>query len=173
MVLRNKWFIIIVVIIVVVFFIIPIGWYLFFNSNSIDSNDQYNDPLSGETVYNPVNRTPEKYDDILEKPIILGLPGLLDSGISYVSVQEIESAFLFYMQNSNEGKEISIDVKSITMEVNKDDSNSKYKFLIRPDRDIEKDSNVEVIIDQYDAIYSFIIKRNNKIIFNLDEIEIH
>ena len=51
-----------------------------------DKERAYNDPLSGETVYNPTDRTPETYNQPLQITY-LGFSELINRGASFESVQ--------------------------------------------------------------------------------------
>lgn len=166
MLLKNKRLIFILIGSILIFIILPLVLFLIYSSNQ--NSEIYNDPLSGEVVYNPKDRVPEKYNQSIEEPVVLGLSSLLKRGVSSDNVETIRSYFTFYNKNKHEGNEISIDINSITHEVI--NNKAVYTFIIRPDRDKSKDSRVEVVILN-DSVDRFIIKRSNGVIFDSRLIE--
>lgn len=167
MLLQNKRNVLVVVCLVFIFIIFPLVLFLI----NIVSQDPtvYHDPLSGEVIYSPRGRIPEKVDQSISEPIILGLSALLKRGISNETIEAIKPFFRYYSEVQKEGKEISIDVQSITHEKDKD--KDIYSFTVRPDRDKSKDSIVVITLIG-DVVERFVMKRNNNIFFDSKTLEL-
>lgn len=77
------------------------------------------DPTSGETVIRTDGKTPEAYGQNPNTPLMLGLVGFLDRGISMEELQRIKAAFTDYAnqritKNQEKIEQISVDGDSIT-----------------------------------------------------------
>lgn len=76
---------------------------------------QHYDPGSGETVSNPVGKTPEYLGQDSGQPLYLGFSKLLDIGITQDQLKGIKLAFEKYpYANNKPAGEISIFVNNIT-----------------------------------------------------------
>lgn len=75
---------------------------------------QYYDPGSGETVSDPIGKTPEFSGQDSGQPVYLGFSKLLDIGVTQDELNGIKLAFARYpYQNAKPANEISIFVSSI------------------------------------------------------------
>lgn len=119
---QAKFITIIIGALIVVFIIISIIFVIMKkNDNSHKVTDQstvgaYTDPGSGETIYNPPNKTPESYKG--STAAYLGFSKLLDIGLTDVQLDALKSYFAIYSaQQKKPFTEISLDVSSLTQNI--------------------------------------------------------
>ena len=161
--LKNKKILISLIVVFVVFVILPITLFFLLNRQRGDiSGEPFNDPLSGETVYSPSDRTPETYGQFVNKPVILGLPLLLDRGVASDDIDNLTTALTTYFQKTGDGKEISIDQSSINHTTDAS-SQDVYSFMIRLDRDPKKDLLATTTLSDD---FRLVLKKNNDTVFD-------
>ena len=176
---KGKKKVLIVIGLFILFVILICIAYIVFNratnntSNNKDNENTYIDPGSGETVYNPTNKAPEK--EISGTGIIyLGFSKLLDKGISDIQVKNIKNYINYYsITNNKDIKEVSITVKSINHDIDKDINNKTINitsFIITIDRKSTLDVKLkykdlrEITLELYNPY-------NNTQIFTSDNID--
>lgn len=116
----------------------------------------YNDPLSGETVYNPTDRTPETYGQPLQITY-LGFTGLIDRGVSFEAVQNFKDQLAPIKVSGKKVTEISIDVDTIQHSITSD--SDTYTFRIRFNR--KDDYKTDLKINKSDDSLTFDFSGDN------------
>lgn len=130
---------------IITFLILVIASLLLYAVPSIMNPDNvYNDPLSGETIYNPADRTPEVVDSEKE-PNFLGFSALVDRGIPFGTVQSLKSRLSNISIDKDKATEISIDINSIEHSIA--DNLSVYEFKIRINRNHDYGMVLEIKSD--------------------------
>lgn len=124
---------IIILIVVFVFLVVKT------EQNKSKQLGEYKDPGSGETVSDPVDKSPETGGITdAQAPIFLGFSKLLDEGMSLDQLNGVKEAFYRYSKTTEPRiKEISADVKSIDSTYPKADSPDQrvvIKFDVTFDR---------------------------------------
>lgn len=117
-----------------------------------DRDREYNDPLSGETVYNPADRTPESYNQV-DQVTYLGFTGLVDRGLSFDTSQEFKNRLSKITIGDEKITEVSIDVESIKHGIEKDKDN--YQFDIRFNRKHNFTTNMDVLKSDNSFTFDF------------------
>lgn len=118
-----------------------------------NQDEVYDDPLSGETVYNPKDRTAEKFN-AGDQVTYLGFSELLDSGISFSDIQSLKEIIKNIPEVADEVKqvkEVSVDVKSIKHTVT--DTEHLYTFGMRFNR--ETDYKGAISIQKSNQFFNF------------------
>lgn len=137
-----------------VLLIIIISIVFFFmkkNDNSHKVTDQstvgaYTDPGSGETIYNPPNKAPEDYKG--STAAYLGFSKLLDIGLTDVQLDALKSYFAIYSaQQKKPFTEISLDVSSLTQNIDQDTGMVTVTFIVTFNR-----TTTEKAVVTYDDI---------------------
>lgn len=116
----------------------------------------YNDPLSGETVYNPKDRTPETFNTE-NQVTYLGFSELLDYGISFSNIQSLKDVIRNIPEDTDKVetiKEVSIDVKSLKHTVQAD--GHAYDFGMRINRTTDYEG--QITIRNSDGFFIFTMK---------------
>lgn len=116
----------------VVIFLIIVIILIVFRQQIFNPDKVYHDPLSGETIYDPADRTPETYNQT-ERPNYLGFSALSTRGLTFETVEVFKSQ-LGEIKDVNGEKitEVSVDIDSI--EHTMSSSSHSYTFRIRINR---------------------------------------
>lgn len=129
------------ILIVAGIFILLIVMTLFLISRSSKtSKNTYVDPLSHQTVTNIPGKTPEKAGSRTDFPSLLGFDTLIDYGLTYNQLNELNQAFYNYSKSLPVPiQEISIDVDHITEQHDSNASHSPFviQFKVRLDREAD------------------------------------
>ncbi len=110
----NKRRLIIVIILVILIIFLIIGLIFYSQRNKPDEINEYYDPGSGETVSDPVGKSPENFENIGKTPTYLGFSKLIDFGVTKYQEEGIKTAVTLYSrENNNFINESSITTSSI------------------------------------------------------------
>ena len=115
-----------------------------------DKERAYNDPLSGETVYNPTDRTPETYNQPLQITY-LGFSELINRGASFESVQAFKDKIAPIKIAGKKITEVSIGIDSVQHIL--DTKDDIYEFNMRFNR--KYDFKTSLKIDKNDETLTF------------------
>jgi hypothetical protein len=108
--------------------VIGVGLILAQRSSKKNSTaTEYLDPYSHQVVSSPRGKTPDTYGTPSDRPLYLGFDKLIDHGMSFNQVNNLEVAFYQYSK-IKAIKEVSIDVDHVTTKY--DPSDPSGNFLI-------------------------------------------
>lgn len=109
-----------IILLVVVLIVGVIGFGMFVIVSNLNSSkatlgddDLYVDPGSGQVVSDPEGKTPENYNANPAEPILLGIPELINYGISQYQIEALKHILTTYSQEEKKLNEFSITVDSI------------------------------------------------------------
>lgn len=136
----------------------------FWASNS-QKPGEYFDRGSGETVYDPEGRTPEKFGQDENQPLILGISKLLDYGLTKYQLEALATAFTNYSESKQQLGEVSIQVATIAAQPR--DPNSE-KDTLKFDAVFDRKDTYLVTLDYFDltAVRLIISAADGKEIYN-------
>jgi len=96
-----------------------------------DKGGKYVDPLSGETVLDPKDRTPETFNQA-NQVTYLGFTELISRGVSFENMQFFKEELKTIAISGESVSEVSVDVESVEHAM--DSENDIYAFNIRFNR---------------------------------------
>jgi len=143
--------------------LIVILFSIFVVPSLINPDKVYHDPLSGETIYDPADRTPETYNTV-KGPNYLGFSALVDRGVSFEDVETFKDKLMRVTVSGEKPTEISIDVDSINHQVNPD--YDTYIFHIRINRKYDFQSTLKIGKSDDTVTYNFSGPNIDKVSFN-------
>ncbi len=144
--------------------IICVVTFILFSYFSTTNPDKvYHDPLSGETIYDPANQTPEAVNEP-EKPNYLGFTSLVDRGISFDNIQSFKDQLAPISVKGEKATEISVDINSINHDI--DTENDIYTFRIRINRKYDYQTTLKVKKSDDTFTFSFSGANVDKISFH-------
>lgn len=153
------------------FILITIIILIAFVINLITTSNQtevYNDPLSGETVYTPKDRTAEKYQAD-NQITYLGFAELLDRGFTFSEVQSLKSVIENIPDSTDKVesiREVSIDIDSVNH--TSDDLDHQYTFGMRINR--KTDFTGVVTIQKSNGFITFAMKdKEGEVVYDSGE----
>lgn len=119
---RSRKKVLVAIIIMSVVFLLLLFFFLGTNRNNLspspEGTGQYTDPITGETVSDPDNKTDESFGTDRSDIVFLGLSKLTSVGLTVSHTENFENAFRLYSeQNNNVLTEVSIYPDSINKEL--------------------------------------------------------
>ncbi|MFO0920762.1 MAG: hypothetical protein U0451_03765 [Candidatus Saccharimonadales bacterium] len=93
------------------------------------NTNEYFDPGSGETISDPLNKTPETFNSDPDQPVFLGFSKLIDYGVTQHQIEGFKNILSMYSKaNGSSIREASISVDTIKYDNNSDDPDSLIHF---------------------------------------------
>ena len=139
----------------------------------IDKGGRYTDPYSGETISDPPDKAPEKYNANPDTPVFLGYTKLLDLGISSTQVNDYQYAiFQKYKTENKKVSEVSIDVKTINLQQHDRYSSSNVDTALF-DIVVDRKDRFKVKMDYYDLtkIHLYMFDTTGKQLYDSGELD--
>lgn len=136
--------------IIVIFSLLLIAVLSFLLKPLLNEDREYTDPLSNEVVYNPVDRTPEDYNQA-NTVTYLGFTKLIDRGVSFDTVQQLKDDLSTVTVDGEKSTEMSVDVSSIKHFI--EEGSHTYDFDLRINR--QETFKLRLVTKSVDDSYTF------------------